>query len=323
MKSIGFIGCGKIAPFHAEVLKHLGKKITAVCNHRISDRVLEFQKKYDVDEVYTDWKKMLKQEKLDAVWLITSWDSIEVILKELIQYKVPIFVEKPVALSSIEVKKLIELQNKYGTKIQVGHNRRFYRFMPELKSLIEKDRNKIRSIQIEIPETTGRKDNKNKDYLWIHNSSHVMDLLTYLIGDLTVVDILKTKYSDESYNTFNAFLKTKDEIPVHLIANWNAPSNFGIKFYIDNKIHELKPIEFYSIYDGFDIQEPTLETPIRQYHPRLTHKNYCNATGDDFKPGFLEQAKHFFGLHDGNNRFSPTTFKEVFDTTIVIEKILE
>ncbi|MCR8667206.1 Gfo/Idh/MocA family oxidoreductase [Aestuariibaculum sp. M13] len=322
MKNIGFIGCGKIAPFHAEVLIHLGKRIKAVSNRSISERVKEFQLEYNVESIYTDWKEMIENEELDAIWLMTSWDSIENIVIELIKYKIPLFVEKPIALSSEGVNKIIEEKQKYGTKLQIGHNRRFYNFIPKLKSKL-KDSDVLRSVQVEIPETTKNKDKKNKDFLWVHNSSHVVDLLTYLLGELKVIDICKSKYDDESFNTFNGLLKTKEEVPVHLISNWNAPANFGIKFYTNNKIIELKPIEFYSIYEGFDIQEPTLETPVRQYNPRLVHKEYCNKSEDEFKPGFLEQAKYFFKEDaEGSNKFEPTSLEEALCTSKLIEEIL-
>lgn len=323
MKNIGFIGCGKIAPFHAEVLIHLGKKIKAVSNRSLSDRVREFQSEYNVDSLYKDWREMIEKEELDAIWLMTSWDSIENIAIELLKYKIPLFIEKPIALSSDGVKKIIEGQKKYGTKLQIGHNRRFYNFIPKLKSQLQNSE-VLRSVQVEIPENTTNKDKKNKDFLWIHNSSHVVDLLTYLLGELKVIGISKSKFEDESFNTFNGLLKTKNDVPVHLISNWNAPANFSIKFYTNNKIVELKPIEFYSVYDGFDIQEPTLETPVRQYHPRLIHKEYCNKSDDEFKPGFLEQTKYFFQTEGENTQnFEPTSLKEAFCTSKLIEEILE
>src|ERR1035437_5445630 len=97
---IGFIGCGNIAHAHADVLEYLGHKISAVSSRPSSKNMDLFSKKYKVPSVYDNWKEMLEKEKLDALWVIPSWNIIEDMMLPVLRYGIPTFFEKPVALTS-------------------------------------------------------------------------------------------------------------------------------------------------------------------------------------------------------------------------------
>lgn len=317
-KQIGIIGCGKIAPFHADVIVELGHSIKSLASRTISEKVKDFREKYDVSSVYSDWREMVKNEELDAIWLLTPWEQNNSILQELIPYQIPIFAEKPVGLTTGEIQKLIDLQNEFQTKIQIGHNRRFYDFIPALRNKIESGT--LRSVSVEIPETTGHLSKESKEFLWIHNSSHVVDLLYYLVGPMTLNYTAKTNALDETPDTFNAFLTTKNNVPVQISAVWNAPTNFNLRFSIDNRIYELRPIEFLNVYEGFDILEPNDEVPVRRYNPRKIYSRYAASRSNTFKPGFYNQAKFF--LNGDIEEFEASTLEDMLSITALTEKLM-
>ena len=116
---------------------------------------------------------------------------------------------------------------------------------------------------------------------------------------------------------------TKNNIPIHLISNWNTPSNFEILINFDKTIIKLSPLEFGYLYDGFDIIEPTDDNPIRQYNPKLIKEYKCSKEDDSFKPGFLYQHKYFLDLLDKNERslYTPTNLVDILFYTKFVENI--
>jgi predicted dehydrogenase len=287
--NIGFIGCGNIAHFHADVLKALGVNISAVSARENSPNISQFSKKYKIQKQYADWRKMVDNEALDALWAVPSWTQLDTMLIPLIETGVPLFLEKPVALSSAKIREAIDLHAGIKQYIQVGYNRRFYPFMDEIKSYIETGN--LRSVIVEIPESVNLADAALAKNLWVMNSSHIIDLLLLLLGPLDVkYKNHKIMADHELPTSFNAVLETKHRIPVHLSAEWNTANNFGITFFVDAKKITLKPLEIAVVYEGFDVLEPTKKTPVRQYIPKKIKELFCDG---EFKPGFYEQAKFF------------------------------
>tara|TARA_Y100000590_G_scaffold459650_1_gene617252 strand:+ start:1193 stop:2164 length:972 start_codon:yes stop_codon:yes gene_type:complete len=314
--NIGFIGCGDIAHFHADVLKALGVNILSVSGGKNSSNIGPFSKKYDIGKQYTEWKEMISNEKLDALWVVVNWDQMDNILIPLIETGISLFLEKPVALSSGKIQEAINLNTKLNQYIQVGYNRRFYSFMDKVKTIINDG--ELRSILVEIPEPIDFSNIKLSENLWIINSSHIIDLLLYFVGPLDVkYKNHKTLSGNNIKTSFNAVLHTELGIPVHIIAEWNTANNFSITFFVDNKRIVLKPLETATVYEGFNVIEPTEKDPVRQYRPTIIH-NYLSD--GKFKPGFYEQAEYFI-----NNTISdkPLAKHACLKTCLIISKTIE
>jgi predicted dehydrogenase len=287
--NLGFIGCGDIAHFHADVLKELDMNIIAVSGRKFSPNIAPFSKKYGIRNQYSDWQLMVNNEDIDALWVMASWDQMDQMLIPLIETGLPLFLEKPVALSSAKIFEAIEVHKKSKQFIQVGYNRRFYPFMGEIKSIIETG--ELLSVLVEIPESIDLANLELTQNLWLINSSHVIDLLIYLAGRLTIkYKNNKSRNNSKIISSYNAILETEKGLPVHLSAEWNTANNFGITFFVDNKSIVLKPLEIAIICEGFNIINPTKKNPLRQYQPKKIEKYFCD---EKFKPGFYEQAEYF------------------------------
>jgi hypothetical protein len=154
----------------------------------------------------------------------------------------------------------------------------------------------IKTIEVHIPESSGGNiDQKLVNHLFLQNSSHVIDLLLFLL-DFPAVSPMQIRRHIDSRGLasgYNGLLLIEEKIPVHLIASWNSPSNFGIKFHSDGSMIELVPIETARIYDGFQIEEPTPENPIRKYKPHVSREFFMDPLSARYKPGFLKQTVNF------------------------------
>ena len=318
--NIGFIGCGNIAHFHADTLMALNQNIVAVSARKNSPNLSPFSEKYGINRQYTDWQKMVENENLDALWVVASWNQMDDLLIPLIKTDLPLFLEKPVALSSQKIQKAIVVHENTKQYIQVGYNRRFYPFMNKIKSFIEEG--ELRSVLVEIPESIDLGNVKIAQNLWLMNSSHVIDLLLYFVGHLSVKYNNNQILSGNSIpSSYNVVLETEQGKPVHISAEWNTSNNFGLTLVVDNKRIVLKPLEIASIYEGFNVIEPSEKLPIRQYIPKKSAEYYCDGK---FKPGFYEQAEYFINQLNLNKVDAKhSSLKECLLTTQLIENLSE
>jgi predicted dehydrogenase len=292
---IGIIGCGAIARFHADAIKALGLEIQCAADVVESEPVKAFCAKYGVKKFYLDWREMMAKEKLDALWVTASWNVVDQLLMPVLACKVPVFFEKPVSLSAERIQEAIAGHPAMVNKVQVGYNRRFYDFVPQIKDILSQAN--IKSIEVHIPESTsGIKDPHLLNHLFLQNSSHVADLLFYLLdtADIKVQKIIRHRDpNDGRLKGYNGLLLTDEGVPVHLMANWNSPVNFGLKFHLDDTLVELLPVETATIYQGFEVIEPTEQNPIRRYKPKIKEQFFIDEVSAKFKPGFLKQAINF------------------------------
>ena len=137
MLKVGLIGCGGIGAMHAECWLALGDKVDLVA---VADACVEKAQKYGDKSgarVYADGMELLETEQLDIVDIcVPTFLHAEYVLRAAESVK-NIMVEKPVCLHEREAKRLLEAQQKYATRVQVGHVVRFtgaYKYLKEVVS---------------------------------------------------------------------------------------------------------------------------------------------------------------------------------------------
>ena len=315
--NMGFIGCGKIAYYHAQVFKRLNINIAAVASRENSSNLLPFCEKFSIDNKYTNWITMVEKESLDALWVMIGWDQMDSLLIPLIKTKIPLFLEKPIALSSKKIHEAIDIQVQTNQYIQVGYNRRFYPFVEKIKSIISNG--ELRSVLVEIPESIDLNNKKLVSKLWLVNSSHILDLLYYIVGPMTIK--YKSLNNYPYPRSFHAIMETITHTPVHLISEWNTSGNFGITFYVDNKQIVIKPLEKVKVFQGYDLIEASDDYPINQYQPKVTVEYDC---GSSFKPGFYEQLNYFLeNYKSSNEEIKHADLNQCLYLTLLVEKLLE
>ncbi len=318
--NVGFIGCGKIAGFHADALKTFGVNISAVSYHSNLENVKIFQSKYDTGNIYNDWREMCLKNKFDFLWVIPSWDQIDQIFEEIIEIGIPAFFEKPLGLSSSKIKRVLDkYDEEYLSRYQIGFNRRFYSVSNELTDLLSSE--KIVAITGELPETLIKSDPYLLKYRLIQNSSHFYDLLAYVLGSysfrIEYLEKIRTQYDSDDH----LIVMKHGEIPISISSIWGSPQNYSIKFYTESeKVIILSPFEELNVYQGFTIIEPTKDVPIRRYKPKVLNTLYENS--GDFKPGFVEQTKDFLeNTIEAGKSITAHGIKDSFHLLTLLEKI--
>ena len=107
--SVGFIGCGQVSHFHADVLVELGCEIRAVCGGGPdSENAQLFADKYEVPLIFDGFRELLNSRECDLLWVVTPWDVTENLLIDLLEDGRPVMVEKPLATSSRKLAAILD-----------------------------------------------------------------------------------------------------------------------------------------------------------------------------------------------------------------------
>jgi predicted dehydrogenase len=292
-KNVAVIGCGNIAIFHIPAMRDAGFNIFSIAGSLNSNNAVKFAKKYDIDKVYNNPLDLINNSsEWDALLILSPVETVVDYLKLAAPFGKPILTEKPVALKNNDLKTLINYKN-----IRVAYNRRFYSGAIYAKKFIKDNPNAL--IKVTIPEQ--RKDPDHNvgfpdrlPLMSYENSVHMFDLLQYIAGEVRWSYVSTIKGADKYIATV-ALGESVKATTIQLDSYFNAPDNFSINIIAGDKRLEMRPIEITSLYNGMEIHEPTQETPIRVYSPKIENK-IIDMPEQGHKPGFLGQAQDFMNF---------------------------
>lgn len=234
---VAIIGCGSIAQHRhlVEYENNANVEIVAVCDI-LEARVKETAKKYQA-KAYTDYKKLLESEKIDAVSVcLPNYLHAPVSIAAL-NAGCHVLCEKPMATSREEAEQMIEAATRNDKKLMIGHNQRFVSSHEKAKKLIAAgELGKIYSFRTAFghggPEGWSA-DGKNswffrKEEAFIGAMGdlgvHKADLLRYVLGEefADVAAFIETSAKENSNVDDNATLILRSESGVigTLAASW-------------------------------------------------------------------------------------------------------
>ncbi|MCL2512686.1 MAG: inositol 2-dehydrogenase [Oscillospiraceae bacterium] len=127
MLNIGIIGAGRIGKVHLQSIVYHVKdaKVKSIADPFMDGETKAFIEGMGVNEIYTDYKKILGDEEIDAVLICSPTDTHASISIEAINAGKHVFCEKPVDLTIEEIMKVKNALEGKNLKFFVGFNRRF------------------------------------------------------------------------------------------------------------------------------------------------------------------------------------------------------
>lgn len=123
--NIGIIGAGRIGRIHAEnVTRSRMAHVKSVSDISV-ERAAAMAKELGIANFSDDYREMLHDPDIQAVFICSSTDTHAAIIHEAAEAKKHIFCEKPVSLNLRDTVDAVEAADRYGVKLQIGFNRRF------------------------------------------------------------------------------------------------------------------------------------------------------------------------------------------------------
>lgn len=189
------IGCGRISPNHIAAALENNLDIVALCDIDSSkiDFIIE---KFNITanvKKYTDYKEMIKNEKIDLIAICTESGNHGKIALDCIENNINLIIEKPIALSLEEADLIIEKSKEKNLKVSACHQNRFNKSIQKIREAVENKRfGKL------LHATAHIRWNRGEDYykqsLWrgtweqdggalMNQCIHNIDLLRWMMGN--------------------------------------------------------------------------------------------------------------------------------------------
>lgn len=191
---VGFIGCGSHAYRNVyPVLRFLTVELVATCDFD-TRRAEAYAKAFGAERHYTNHNEMLGCEKLDAVLIVTNYDSYGEpshvkLAMDCMEAGCHAYTEKPPSASTEEIRRAIEVSERTGKFTLVGFKKCFFTANEKAHEISRKEEfGGITSISVRYPQGIPPQDKKGslKDnpalISLLDHLCHPMSLLNYFCG---------------------------------------------------------------------------------------------------------------------------------------------
>ena len=126
------VGMGGMGNLYFDILKKYGLRVKAVCDKKY--------KKIKNDFYFYNFEDLLKKNSVDLVVISTTANSRSDLVRLAIKYNVKnIIIEKPLATSLAEGKKIINLLNENKIYCAINHHSKYQNHLKEIKKIIKKN----------------------------------------------------------------------------------------------------------------------------------------------------------------------------------------
>lgn len=191
--NVAIIGAGLIGRKRANALPK-GVKLTTVCDID-QKRAQAFARDFKV-VIETDWRKVVKNPKIDALIVSTINKSLSPIATEAILEGKHVLIEKPGARNLKELKKIAKAFKKRKTVVMFGYNHRYHPSIVMSKKIVDsKKYGKILFVRAKYGH--GGRLGYEKEWRFnddlagggelLDQGTHLIDLVNYLCGGMTKV----------------------------------------------------------------------------------------------------------------------------------------
>ena len=122
---IGFVGVGGMGQCaHLRNYAAIPECDVVAITELRTKTAMQVAAKYNVPAVYTDVHEMMRKEALDALVCSQPFQRHAILLPEMLSYKIPIFIEKPLAGSLEAGERLLKTIQGSGSWVMVGYHKR-------------------------------------------------------------------------------------------------------------------------------------------------------------------------------------------------------
>ena len=231
MIKTGIIGLGKMGLSHASIINaNADLELVAVCDS--STLILEAMKKYGSYKVYTDYKKMIDENALNALFVATPTKFHADMVLYALERNIHVFCEKPLSLTTAQGIKMLNTASEKKLVNQVGYHNRFIGTFNYLKELIAAG--VLGDVYHFLGEAYGPVVTKRKEGTWRSEStegggclfdyaSHVINLVEYVLGRIKTVDgvMLKKIFSKGVEDAVYSGMFLENGVSGMLNVNWS------------------------------------------------------------------------------------------------------
>jgi predicted dehydrogenase len=200
MKTIrwGIVGCGDVTESKSgpAFAKASDSALVAVMR-RDGAKAADYARRHNVPRWYDDGRKLIEDREVDAIYVATPPDSHEDYVKLAAIAGKPVYVEKPMARSYEECKRMVQVCEEAHVRLFVAYYRRSLPRFLKVKELIDGEAiGRVCLVNVRLYQPPLKEDLDSENLPWrvrpeiagagrfLDLASHTLDLLDYLIGPI-------------------------------------------------------------------------------------------------------------------------------------------
>ena len=285
-------------------------EIAAVCDLD-EIRLKSTAEKYQIEQTYKDYKKMVNEVDMDAVYIIMPPHHLFDLVIHCLNNKLNVFIEKPPGVTAEQTRNMALTAEKNDCITMVGFNRRFIPVMVEAKKIVQ-ERGQILQCAATFyknaigagPYYAGAIDILTCDAV------HAVDTLRWMGGEVAAVASDIRKLHAEYDNSFNALLKFESGATGFLLTNW----------VVGKRVHtfEMHAKGISAFVDGNN--EAIIYSDNKEEGRILKAQEVAGSTEDRKFYGFCAEDRHFIDCIK-QKQMPDTNFADALMTMQLVERI--
>ncbi|MCS6862737.1 MAG: Gfo/Idh/MocA family oxidoreductase [Abditibacteriales bacterium] len=195
---VGYIGCGghsyrNVLPTFA----YCPIDLVATCDLD-ADKARAFARQFGAERFYADYREMLTQEALDAVFIVTGYDRqtrkplYPPLAMDAMQAGCHVWMEKPPAASADEIRAMMAVSEQTKKFVMVGFKKCFFPAIEKVKDLIGREEfGHVGTIYVRYPQSIPLPEQMRRyeppAVGFLDHIVHPASILVYLMGDIQSV----------------------------------------------------------------------------------------------------------------------------------------
>jgi len=220
---VGMIGAGSMANavHYPSLAEFKDVRIEATCD--LDEKKLEeTANKFGIERRYRDYKDMIGQNQLDAVYIVMPPHQLYDLVISCLNEGLNVFIEKPPGISLEQTRNMAHVAKKNGCLTMVAFNRRYIPLMRSARSIVEERGPIIQCMATFFKNTVGQEHPYYQGAVDVLtcDAIHAVDTLRWMAGEVErVAGSVRSIYADYE-NSFNALIEFKNGCTGFLVTNW-------------------------------------------------------------------------------------------------------
>lgn len=190
---LGFIGCGRIAQDHLRAFSKIENTSIQAVSDNAPEKAKNSAEQYGCDG-YTDYKKMISHEELDAVVIATPPSEHAGMSVHAMSCGLHVFCEKPFAIGKNEAEEMCRYAKNKKLILMMASKFRFVDDVVQAKAIIESGLlgrvvlfENVLCSKVDMTARWNSKKSISGGGVLIDNGTHSVDIARFLLGPITLI----------------------------------------------------------------------------------------------------------------------------------------
>jgi predicted dehydrogenase len=280
------VGCGRVAPSHADAFARLPEAELAACCDLDLDKARALAERFSARRVYASLKDLLADAGVDSVSLCLPHHLHAPVAEQALQAGKHVLLEKPFAMDGAEAARLAAAARRSGRILQPVCQHRFDFVVRSVKEIVSQHLGQICMARAHLecrrpPEYYSQSDWRGRwktegGSVSINQAYHVLDLLLWLLGPLDRVG------AQMATLTGGKLMETEDSLVANLLFANSGLGSLTVNGASGAQWHSYIEICGSGGVVAFDIGYPN-QVPRLQLDSRRALQSWRKAFAEHFK----------------------------------------